>query len=381
MKLLQVVLDLGRESTGVQTTALNFARALAQLGHSVRTMSFDRARHAAEERPSNTISIRSLACEPFRRYAFSPQAAAGGWNSEWHGCSGVFIHSLYGHHFTWAARRCRELGLRSYVVPHGGLRDYCFQYRRLRKLVWLRSVRRFIEENATFVFSSEYELEQAAHYIRPARSVVMNWPVGEDLMEAAAADPAAREPGLRTLLWVGRLHPMKRPLETAAAFVRAREPGWRLLFAGPPSEAVSPDDLRRACGAEWGKSVQYLGELGASDLRHLYGSADGLVLFSQGENFANVVAEALVNGGRAYVTTDIGLAGHVARHGCGSVFRVATMADAEDAFRSIMRGHVPLTGEESARIAAIARAEFGFDAFQLNLRDLLEAPGARRSAA
>jgi glycosyltransferase involved in cell wall biosynthesis len=249
------------------------------------------------------------------RFGFSWGAAGGMYDRLIADRDAIFLHSLYGYHVNWAARRVRANQC-VFVMPHGALREMCFTYRKFRKLLWLRNVRPFFAERSTFIFSSAYERDEAMQTVTPRHAEVLSWPVAPNLL----AEPSPLPPGPRILLAAGRLHPSKRTLETIRAFRRLARPGWQLHLAGLPSPEISLADVRREAGPAWQQSICYLGNLQAGELAPAYRAASGLVLFSHGENFANSVAEALANGCPAFVTDRVGLAETVRNRGWGRVF-------------------------------------------------------------
>lgn len=371
MKLLQVVLDLGPHSTGVRVTAMKFNLAFRSLGHSVQMLSFDRKDYSADEvRALRILSVPALRIPGLRRYALSLRAILGEYDEWVRSADIVFIHNLYGHHFTWAASRINRWQKPCFVVPHGALTDFCLSRNSLTKKAWLASVRTFTERHTTMIFSSTYERDQALHYVRPAHTTVMYWPVTEPSSgpENSLLKPA--EPP--TLLLVGRLHPMKRTLETVRSFRRARLGAWRLCLAGPPSPEVTLDDLRDASGSDWGDSIRYLGNLNQTDLSAWYRRANGLVLFSKGDNFSHVTAEALLAGCPAYVSDDVGLADLIRKHRCGRVFSIQSDVHLDEALAATVTDLTANGGTHSDDISAVARHELSFSAFMENVQQVLE---------
>ena len=175
----------------------------------------------------------------------------------------------------------------------------------------------------------------------------------------------------RTLLLVGRLHPMKRTLETINSFRRVRSGNWRLCLAGPPSPEVGESDIRRAAGEDWGHGIQYLGNLPRTVLSRWYQRAHGVILFSKGDNYSHVVAEALSAGCRAYLSQDVGLGDLVEQNGCGRVFTIITPADLDNALSRTLTD-LTVNGSDSARISSFARHELSFPVFKERVGRLLQ---------
>jgi len=369
MNILQIVQDLGKHSTGVQATARSFNLAFRQLGYSVLPLSFDRIDHPAEERLPGTVSVPALNLPGLHRYMFSLGAFRGEYDEFIRAADIVFIHNLYGHQFTWAAHHLRAVNKPCFVVPHGALTDFCLSRRALIKRAWLSSVRKFMEKQVCLVCSADYERRQAERYVRPARTAVLYWPAQP--FPQVEADRQSTDTDERMLLLVGRLHPMKRTLETIDSFRRVRSGSWRLCLAGPPSPEVGESDIKRAAGEDWGHSIQYLGNLPRMELNSWYQRAHGVVLFSKGDNYSHVVAEALSAGCRAYVSQDVGLGDFVDQNGCGRVFNIVTSADLDNALSGALTD-LTLNGSDSARISSFARHELSFPVFKEKVGRLLK---------
>ena len=110
------------------------------------------------------------------------------------------------------------------------------------------------------------------------------------------ADLAPPPPGpLRTLLFLGRLHPVKALDRLLAAWARLapRHPDWELRIVGPgePDHVAAVDRLARPL-----PRVTLSGPLYGADKSAAYRSASLFVLPSHSENFGMAVAEALAHG-------------------------------------------------------------------------------------
>jgi glycosyltransferase involved in cell wall biosynthesis len=374
-RILQVTLDLSLASTGVYTTAKNFYRALSGQGHDVTSVSFDRREYESSVRDFNVRSIRASGLPALSRLAFSWRAAAGAYDGLLFAQDALFLHSLYGYHINWAARRAKPSQC-AFVIPHGALREMCFGYRRYRKLLWLRDARGFFAERATFIFSSEYERAEAMERVSPRHSEVLAWPVSSEM----TVQPAPLPGGPRVLLSAGRLHSSKRTLETVRAFRRLARPGWQLHLAGLPSEEVSVADVCQAAGPAWESSVFYRGNLRAGALAEAYRGASGIVLFSHGENFANAIAEGVANGCAAFVSDRVGLASDVRDQGWGTVFEHRRMTDTGEELDAAMNYCERDTDDARRRRLLQSREIFSVERFSKRLLEIT-ARGIHRATA
>jgi glycosyltransferase involved in cell wall biosynthesis len=114
----------------------------------------------------------------------------------------------------------------------------------------------------------------------------------------------AEHNGLRTMLFLSRIHPKKGLVNLVRAW-HAAAPGdeWRLVIAGP-DECGHRCDVERLVGQlALERQVTFRGEVSNENKWSLYRSADVCVLPSFSENFGLVVAEALAVGTPVLTTT------------------------------------------------------------------------------
>jgi len=106
----------------------------------------------------------------------------------------------------------------------------------------------------------------------------------------------------RLILFLGRLHPIKRLDLLLAAFerVRAQNTGVRLVLAGPP-DGLDLDTLVRQ-GSE-PHAVVWIGEVTGDEKWSLLSEADVLVSCSDSESFGMSVVEAMAMGTPVVTTT------------------------------------------------------------------------------
>src|ERR1017187_1118066 len=354
MQILQVVLNLSRNSTGVAVTVRNFFDAMLALGHKPLTVSFDSSTQDAEHRPAGTVSIPTVPIHGMKRYCFSPQAFLGSYDQVVKRSDLLLIHNLYAHHFTWAARLAMKFDKPCLVVPHGALTDFCLSRNTIAKKIWIASMRKFITQRAGLICSSGYELRQALHYVRPASTHVFYWPAQPVPDTRIGSNVEERD--RPTILLAGRLHPMKRTLQTVRAFRSVHRAGARLYVAGPPSKEVSVRDLKQAAGADWGTSVIYLGELARSEMQDWYRRADGTVIFSKGDNFSHAAAEAMLAGCPVFVSQDVGLGSLIEEQDCGSAFSIESDIDIERALVQVLDRAATRSRLSGAKVESVSAA-------------------------
>ena len=117
---------------------------------------------------------------------------------------------------------------------------------------------------------------------------------GVDVPEIA--DRAAAPQSTRTVLFVGRLYPVKGLPALIEAWARVRPPSWSLRIAGP-DEAGHRSQLERAVAAAGlGEVISFLGPVYGERKRAEFMNADIFALPSHSESFGMAVAEALAHG-------------------------------------------------------------------------------------
>jgi glycosyltransferase involved in cell wall biosynthesis len=235
----------------------------------------------------------------------------------------IFCHKLFRFHNDWVRRISRRIGVPYCVVPHGSLDPYVFTYRRLRKSLWMGSFgKKCFDRAAGFVFATERERKKAEPYVGSRRSWVVHWPVPHfESPDPMAARNRTRAmlgiaPDDRLLLFLGRLHSMKRPLETITSFGRATIGGAHLVIAGPADE-YTVADLESFARNHGIYNVHVIGPVYGPEKWDLYHSADGFINLSARENFGFTVAEALAAGLPVILSPGNDLAADLRRNSCG----------------------------------------------------------------
>lgn len=212
------------------------------------------------------------------------------------------VHSLYRAHAPWAARLAARTGRPYWAVPHGCLDPWTVSRRAAVKRAWLTLVgRRYLAGAERILFSTRRSLEKARPWVHSAACDVVACPVSlpalEDRDSSRAAFRAAHgiPADAPLLLFVGRLHPVKRPRETIEVFCRAAPPHSHLVLAGGAA-GLAPETLLAGLPAACAARVHFVGPLATGDLHHAYLAADGFISLSWQENFGYAVAEAAAYG-------------------------------------------------------------------------------------
>lgn len=230
------------------------------------------------------------------------------------------------------AREIAEGGFDAFVVPGWGLRSYLqaakacrlagvpvfvrgdsqllarrgLLIRMAKAIAFSRVLRRF----DGFLYVGQRNREYLQHYgVRDERLFFSPHCVDNDAFRAASdaarAAGAGRPPGLKRLLFVGKLVERKRPLDVlrAAALIRSRGGMVEVAFAGA---GVLEEELRREAAAT-GVPTVFHGFVNQREMPAIYASADVVVLPSDGtETWGLAVNEGMACGLPAVVSSAVG---------------------------------------------------------------------------
>jgi glycosyltransferase involved in cell wall biosynthesis len=214
-------------------------------------------------------------------------------------------HILYRYSAHWVASRARRRGLPYWVVPHGCLDPYVFTYRAGIKRVWMRLFgRRILREATHVIFSTRREMEKASPWLTAGRANarVVPWPVelpalaGATELRSKGRERLGAAAGDTVFLYLGRLHSMKRPLETVEAFACAARPDAWLWIAGPDGEVKGGQVLARARELGVDSRVKWLGGVFGAVKAEVLAAADVYMSLSARENFNHSAVEMLAAG-------------------------------------------------------------------------------------
>ena len=209
----------------------------------------------------------------------------------------VHLHGLW-NAAIWAAAAEARRARRPYVLsPRGMLSPAALAHDALRKRVaYIAFDRAVIQGAAMLHATSRSELDDLASRVGASRTcyvpngVALSPPVMTDACETR------RQFGLGSgpfVLFLGRIHPIKRLDLLATAFARVRQqyPETRLVIAGPDE-----DSYRSRLGplfAPLGDAVTWTGAVAEPEKRKLLDACAMLVLCSNSESFGMSAAEAM----------------------------------------------------------------------------------------
>lgn len=295
-------------------------------------------------------------------------------------------HILFRFSALWVYRQARKFDLPYWVVPHGCLDPYVFTYRAWQKRMWMKFWGdRILREAAHVIYATHRELQKVPRRWRHDNARVIHWPVDvpNEIDRTLARNDVRRQLGIkadaRVLVYLGRLHSMKRPQETIEAFTAANTKA-HLVLIGPDGD-ITKGDLQSRC---YGKStrVHIIGPVyGAAKEIWLRG-ADGFISLSVRENFNHAAAEAMAHGVPVIFSRGNDLAAEIDDITCGWHLQSDDPAEATRCIGEWARMSIANLREMGESAQAFARSRLTFERFRsslLNLHAEATANARRRS--
>lgn len=215
----------------------------------------------------------------------------------------VSCHSFYRYHALWTRRICKAACVPYWFVPHGILDPWVMQKNRWAKQLYLRfGGQSFLNNAATVIFSTRAERDKAISQFDLPETEVVPWPVEiADITDREAIRNQVRArlsipEEAHVLLYFGRLHPMKRPLETIEAFAKANDTGAYLVIVGNEFGITKADCMQFARKHSIEKRVHFIGPVYGEAKYHYIYASDAYISLSHRENFNHTATESLAAG-------------------------------------------------------------------------------------
>jgi glycosyltransferase involved in cell wall biosynthesis len=205
----------------------------------------------------------------------------------------IHTHSLWMMPNLYAGWAARKGETRLVVSPRGTLAAEALAISNgVKCLFWPLLQKPAIANAVGFHATAENELQDIRRmgFTQPVAVI----PNGVEL-PPACLDPPPGKP--KTLLYLGRLHPIKglNVLVRAWARIAPRHGDWRLIIAGP-SERGCREELQELARVMECPRIKFKGPIYGSAKLEAYREAALFVLPSRSENFGMTVAEALAAG-------------------------------------------------------------------------------------
>ena len=283
----------------------------------------------------------------------------------------LHLHGLWNLPMWTAARRARQAALPYVLSPRGMLDLGSIARSRGRKQLAYRVVERRNLAGAALLHATSTAEAQAldSRGLGVPIAIVPNGteiPKGEPSARGAFRHRLGVSPEAPLVVFLGRIHPIKRLDLLAAAFERVRRvsAGAHVVVAGPDGDGHRRVVAPRFASMDGG--VHWTGELGEADRWTLLADADALVMCSDSESFGMSVVEAMAAAVPVVVTQTCPWEEVRA---AGSGFWVPQSAEA------IAGAVVSLLGDRNAARAmgergnALVRSKYSWDAIARSMAD------------
>ncbi len=244
----------------------------------------------------------------------------------------LHVHGLWVWHDHKAQVWARKKGARIVLSPHGMLAPWALAHKRWKKFLPWHLYQKGDVSKADLIHTTS---EQETKWIRNLgfTNSIVEVPLGTDLPNSGLLH-SIRNDGIRTLLFVGRIYPVKGLDLFLKAWAEvkesARKQNWRVELVGP-DQAGYLQTLKRLCEAEGlkvGDDVLFTGPLYGDDINQAYLNARALILPSYSENFGGVVVDAM-SFGLPVLTSEATPWNFLQEKGCGWHFPLDVKALAE----------------------------------------------------
>ena len=318
LRILQIVPTLEEEASGPSHSVPSLCNAFSEAGHDVVLSSVGGVWFSGEMPYTRHTAPRDFKGVPLLQSLWLSSALSRSLRDDARWADIVHVNGLWVMPDVYPAAAARRASKPLIVSPRGTLspvalaRSYW-----LKRAFWTLLQGRAVRSAACLHATSEQEYGDIRRFgLTQPVAVVAN---GVDVppLEAGRASSS----GLRTLLYLGRLHPIKGLENLLHAWQRlaTRFPDWQLRLVGPAEAAYRADLERLAANLDL-KRVTFAGPRYGADKHAEYAAADLYVLPSYSENFAMSVAEALARA--VPVVTTMGTPWQrVQTQGCGWIVR------------------------------------------------------------
>jgi glycosyltransferase involved in cell wall biosynthesis len=215
----------------------------------------------------------------------------------------VLLHGLFTYPPVWAAGVCLRHGVPYAIAPHGYLDPWALKKSRLIKKIWMHRHGDKILRNASAVIcATKREAEKVAPLLHSAERIrVISWACEiPDHTEIRQRRNTFRyelgfKPTDRVLVFFGRIHSMKRPLETLRLVAARKADNLKLMVIGPDDD-VSRAQLEMEARLLGWKGLRVVGPVFGDRKFKYLALADAYISLSHRENFNYSLAEAMAAG-------------------------------------------------------------------------------------
>ncbi len=252
----------------------------------------------------------------------------------------IVLHQIYTFSTILGYWYAKKYQIPYAVHPHGSLTKYHEADSRYVKILAKKLIiSRILLESDAIIVTCESE---KADLSIPLQCKAFNLPFGSIFLDQQGGDSTFLEPAHRNLriVFSGRFDKKKNLplLIESLPQVLDKYPELILDIAGSGYANEVNDVHQLVSSLQLEPSIQFHGWIGPERMRQLLTASQLLVLPSENENFAIVVAEALSLGIPCVVSKFVGTADIVAKHRAGEVIDQLTPASIADGIIKVLQG-------------------------------------------
>ena len=318
MRIAHLIPYLGRAQGGPVFGLASFANALADSGCDVEVFTFRQPADGPLVAMPPNVQVRAFdgsGWGSFRRCPALGRALSQA------GCELVHSHGLWTGVHHAAAVQARQQGLPHLLAPCGMLAPGALRHHWWKKVpvrLWFQD--HALREAACLHAKSQKECEDIRRFgLRNPVAIIPN-PIAPPPAPKAEILKAEKLKSRRTVLYLGRLHPVKGVARLVEAWAQIQKQKaesrkqksdfcplpsdlWSLVIAGPDEAGMRPGLEATLREAGCSDSVIFTDQLDEEQKWAAYRAADLFVMPSDFENFGNAIVEAMLSGLPVITTT------------------------------------------------------------------------------
>lgn len=309
MRIVHTVPHVCKEASGPSYSVSRLCEELGAKYHRVRLLTIDeRARRDARNYRHEVFGSSHILSRLGISRAFETSLARQAKRADV-----IHNHGLWMMPNVYPGTAAKNSGTPLIVSPRGTFSPVALaRSRNVKKTFWWLKQRAAVEQAKCLHATCEQEYHDIRAFgLKQPVAVIPNG------VDVPALEQKPKAPGQRTLLFLGRIHPIKGldDLLKAWSSLADQHSDWKLVIVG--SDPVGHEaELRREAAHLSLPRITFAGPLYRAAKHQAYLDADLYVLPSKTENFGHTVAEALARAVPVVTTTGTPW-GPVVRHNCG----------------------------------------------------------------
>lgn len=287
----------------------------------------------------------------------------------------IVIHSLFSCHSIIGYLIAKKLSVPYLLILHGILDPYVFSYRSRRKLTWINLIgQKIINQSEAVVCSTQREAIKAFQFLEQANVEICPWgvdipnPAHKKLWREEIRQKLGLHENEKVLLFLGRLSPIKRLLETALAFKKLNLPRWKFLIVGYKEDEEIFEQIKNL--SQENDNIIYHKSVEGIDKWKFLACSDAFISMSRKENFGYSVVEAAFMQLPLLISEGIDIYSYFQSERAGVVSR----ADTNDCILNDLSIFLSQSDDElrnmGIKAGKVANANFTYEKFEDNLKSI-----------